>query len=196
MAGDFENVNLHIHAQQALIAALAESGRHEEAWQERLDLESLLTDHVDEDTAGKAYWVIGNVAFLSNRVNEGGHYHDLAAGRLSPSQDVDLGHGSIGALAEMRLQAKLGDAATLRCIERAELATDVVGGSERDILEMSLVRAHWYYLTGDMDTAISHLTPLRQQVPHPRHPDRGGGHFHPGQGAAGAGTRSRIPADA
>ncbi len=70
VAGDFENVYLHIQAQQALIAALAESGRLRgrpggSAWY----LESLLTDHVDEDTAGKAYWVIGNVAFLSNRVS-------------------------------------------------------------------------------------------------------------------------------
>ena len=165
VAGDSENVYLHIQAQQALIAALAESGRHEDAWQQCLDLESLLTDHVDEDTAGKAYWVIGNVAFLSNRVNEGGHYHDLAAGKLSPSQDVDLWARFNRASAEMRLQAKLGDAATLRCIERAELATEVVGGSERDILEMSLVRAHWYYLTGDMETAISLLTPLRSKFP-------------------------------
>ncbi|MFC9350339.1 tol-pal system YbgF family protein [Arthrobacter sp. NPDC057013] len=165
VAGDSENVYLHIQAQQALIAALAESGRHEDAWQECLDLESLLSDHVDEDTAGKAYWVIGNVAFLSNRVNEGGHYHDLAAGKLSPSQDVDLWARFNRASAEMRLQAKLGDAATLRCIERAELATEVVGGSERDILEMSLVRAHWYYLTGDMETAISLLTPLRSKFP-------------------------------
>ncbi|MBT2549455.1 hypothetical protein J7I85_14210 [Arthrobacter sp. ISL-65] len=165
VAGDFENVYLHIQAQQALIAALAESGRLEEAWRECLELESLLTDHVDEDTAGKAYWVIGNVAFLSHRVSEGGHYHDLAAGKLSPSQDVDLWARFNRGSAEMRLQAKLTDAGTLRCIERAELATEVVGGSERDILEMSLVRAHWYYLTGDMERAISLLTPLRSKFP-------------------------------
>lgn len=163
VAGDFENVYLHIQAQQALIAALAESGRLEEAWRECLDLESLLTDHVDEDTAGKAYWVIGNVAFLSNRVNEGSQYHDLAAGQLSPSKDVDLWARFNRASAEMRLHAQLGNAATLRCIERAELATEVVGGSERDMLEMALVRAHWYYLTGDMDSAVNLLEPLRSK---------------------------------
>jgi hypothetical protein len=157
VAEDFENVYLHIQAQQALIAALAESGRLEEAWRECLDLESLLTDHVDEDTAGKAYWVIGNVAFLSNRVNEGSHYHDLAAGQLSPSKDVDLWARFNRGSAEMRLHAQLGDAATLRCIERAELATDVIGGSANDYLLMRLNRGHWSFLAGDSGTAIELL---------------------------------------
>jgi hypothetical protein len=57
----------------------------------------------------------------------------------------------------MRLEANLTDPATLRCIERAELATDIVGGSERDRLEMSFVRAYWYFLTGDMENALSLL---------------------------------------
>jgi hypothetical protein len=165
VAGDFENVYLHIQAQQALIAALAESGRLDAAWRECLVLKSLLTDHVDDDTAGKAYWVIGNVAFLINRVNEGSDYHDLAAERLSPSRDVDLWARFNRGSAEMRLHAQLSNAATLRCIERAELATEVVGGSERDMLEMSLVRAHWYYLTGDMESAITILAPLRDKFP-------------------------------
>lgn len=161
VAGDFENVYLHIQAEQALIAALAESGRLQAAWTECLALQSLLTDAVDEDTAGKAYWVIGNVAFLTHRVAEGSKYHDLAAERLSPSRDVDLWARFNRGSADMRLRAQLSDGATLRCIERAELATEVVGGSERDLLEMALVRGHWYYVTGDLDSAISIMAPLR-----------------------------------
>lgn len=157
---DAENIYLHIEAQRALIAALAESRRLDEAWTECLLLESLLTDLVDEDTAGKAYWVIGNVAFLSGRLLDGGRYHDLAAERLSPSKDVDLWARFNRASAVMRLEAELTDPATLRCIERAELATEVVGGSDRDHLEMSLARAHWHYLTGDMAEAINMLRPL------------------------------------
>lgn len=160
VAGNVNFVYLHIQAQQALIAALAEGRLLDEAWRECLVLESLLAQYVDDDTAGKAYWVIGNVAFLSSRVMEGSTFHDLAAERLSPSKDVDLWARFNRASAEMRLQAKILDAATLRCIERAELATDVVGGSKRDRLEMSLVRAHWYFLTGDMPAAIRILEPL------------------------------------
>ncbi|WP_426997649.1 hypothetical protein [Pseudarthrobacter sp. N5] len=161
VAGDDEHVYLHIQAQQGLIAALAESRHLDEAWSECLALETLLlTDLVDEDTAGKAYWVIGNVAFLSERLAEGGRCHDLAAERLSRSKDVDLWARFNRASAVMRLEAKLTDQATLRCIERAELATEAVGGTDRDLLEMSFARAHWYYLTGDMASAIALLEPI------------------------------------
>jgi hypothetical protein len=157
VAGDEEQVDLQIQAQRGLIAALAESRRMDEAWRESLVLETLLTDLVDEDTAGKAYWVIGNVAFLSKRVAEGGRFHDMAAEQLSHSKDVDLWAHFNRASAVMRLEANLTDPATLRCIERAELATDIVGGSERDLLEMSFVRAYWYFQTGAMENALSLL---------------------------------------
>lgn len=159
-AGNANLVYVHILAQRALIAALAEGRLLDDAWRECLVLETLLGDAVDEDTAGKGYWVIGNVAFLSGRVEDGIRYHDLAADRLSPSKDVDLWSRFNRASAEMRLEAGVTDAATLRCIERAELATDIVGGSERDHLEMSLVRAHWNFLSGDTDAAIAILEPL------------------------------------
>jgi tetratricopeptide (TPR) repeat protein len=157
VAANEEHIDLQIQAQRSLIAALAESRRVDEAWRESLVLETLLTDLVDEDTAGKAYWVIGNVAFLSERISEGGRYHDMAAEQLSHSKDVDLWARFNRASAVMRLEANLTDQATLRCIERAELATDIVGGSERDLLEMSFVRAHWYFLTGDMENALALL---------------------------------------
>src|SRR5215207_4176209 len=73
---DDENTQVQVEAQRVLISALAESRQLDEAWQECLELEMLLTDEVDEDTAGKAYWVIGNVAFLCEKIEEGGHYHD------------------------------------------------------------------------------------------------------------------------
>lgn len=159
-ARDSDLLYVQVLAQRALIAALAESRMLDDAWRECLVLETLITDDVDEDTAGKGYWVIGNVAFLADRVADGSRYHDLAAERLSPSKDVDLWARFNRASAEMRLQAKLSDAATLRCIERAELATDIVGGSERDHLEMSLVRAHWHFLSGHMQDALAILDPL------------------------------------
>lgn len=174
-ATDPDLLYVQVLAQRALIAALAESRLLDDAWRECLVLETLISDDIDEDTAGKGYWVIGNVAFLADRVADGGgRYHDLAAERLSPSKDVDLWARFNRASAEMRLQAKLGDAATLRCIERAELATDIVGGSERDHLEMSLVRAHWNYLAGDMQEAWRSLNPFARVPPFwlPRRPPK------------------------
>ena len=84
----------------------------------------------------------------------------MAAEQLSHSKDVELWAHFNRASAVMRLEANLTDQATLRCIERAELATDIVGGSERDLLEMSFVRAYWYFLTGDMENALSLLSPV------------------------------------
>ena len=60
----------------------------------------------------------------------------------------------------MRLAADVADADTLRCIERAELATDVIGGSSNDYHLLKLNRAHWTLLAGDATTAIGLLEEL------------------------------------
>ncbi|MDQ6739392.1 MAG: hypothetical protein M3021_03215, partial [Actinomycetota bacterium] len=146
---DEDAVDLRIQAQRALIAAWAESGRLEDAWRECRVLGSLITAAVEEQTAGKAYWVMGNVAFLRNEVEDGQRYHELAGERLSPGKDLDLWAKFNKASAAMRLGARIADARTLRCIERAELATEVVGGNQEDRLLLALARAHWNYLTGD-----------------------------------------------
>ena len=57
----------------------------------------------------------------------------------------------------MRLAADVADADTLRCIERAELATDVIGGSEDDYLLLKLNRGHWNFLAGDSAAAVDLL---------------------------------------
>ena len=56
--------------------------------------------------------------------------------------------------------ADVADSATLRCIERAELATDVIGGSEDNDLLLRLNRGHWNYLAGDPAAAVELLEGL------------------------------------
>jgi hypothetical protein len=58
----------------------------------------------------------------------------------------------------MRLAAGVADSGTLRCIERAELATEIVGGSEEEILLLRYVRAHWNFLAGDAPAAVALLS--------------------------------------
>ena len=65
------DVEINVKARQALIAALADSGRLEEAWAESLIMAEVISGEVDDQLVGKAYWVIGNVAFLCNKVDEG-----------------------------------------------------------------------------------------------------------------------------
>jgi hypothetical protein len=157
MTTEEADVEINVKARQALIAALADSGKIEEAWVESLIMADSVAAEVDEQLLGKAYWVIGNVAFLCNKVREGLHYHELAAATLSPARNLDVWAKFNKASAAMRLAADVANADTLRCIERAELATDVIGGSEEDHLLLKLNRGHWNYLAGDAKTAIDLL---------------------------------------
>lgn len=157
-----DSPDLHITAQHALIAALAESDRIDDAWQECLRLADLITPEVNSQTAGKAYWVIGNVAYLRRDAANGTDYHRRATDNLSPSNDLDLWAKFNRASAALRLAAGVVEPETLECIERAEMAASIVGGSERDKLELSLTRAHWLFLTGQYDAAVERLRPICQ----------------------------------
>lgn len=151
------DVEINVKARQALIAALADSGRLQEAWTESLIMAEVISGEVDDQLVGKAYWVIGNVAFLCNKVPEGLEYHELAAATFSPARNLTVWAKFNNASAAMRLAADVADADTLRCIERAELATDVIGGSDEDHILLKLNRGHWNYLAGDPESAIEIL---------------------------------------
>jgi hypothetical protein len=151
------DVDVNVEARQALIATLADAGKLDEAWSESKDLAGVISDDWDEQLAGKAYWVIGNVAFLCDNVEEGLRFHELAAATFSPARDLNIWAKFNKASAAMRLAANVADPDTLRCIERAELATDVIGGSENDLLLLRRNRAHWSYLVGDTASAVAIL---------------------------------------
>lgn len=155
-----DSPDLRITAQHALIAALAEGDRLDEAWEECLRLAELITPDVNSQTAGKAFWVIGNVAYLRRDAAVGTEFHRRAASHLSPSNDLDLWSRFNRASAALRLAGGVVEPETLECIERAELAASIVGGSERDKLELSLTRAHWLFLTGQYDAAVERLKPI------------------------------------
>lgn len=153
-----EHKGIRIEALNALIAALADSDQLSEAWQECLKLADLLSTEPSSQTTGLGYWAIGNVAFLLERISEGVSYHELAAKNLSPSNDLDLWARFNRASASLRLTAGVTEPETLECIERAEMAGSIVGGTERDRLELILTRAQWLVLTGQFDAAVEHLT--------------------------------------
>lgn len=153
-----------LEAQQVLVAVLAESGNMDDAWQEAQTLASMIDEGTESDKAGKAYWSIGNVAFLQGRNEEATHFHNLAAQRLSPSNDVNLWARFNKASAFMRLTANLVDEETLQCIERAEMAISISGGSPHDELDISVIRAHWGYLVGDVGAAREQMDRVMQQA--------------------------------
>ncbi|MBP2216246.1 hypothetical protein [Arthrobacter sp. CAN_C5] len=157
---DGSPTDLNISGQLALIAALADSDKLDEAWDECLVLSTFITPEVHTQAAGKAYWAIGNVAFMRHEVADGTRFHSLAARNLSPNNDLDLWARFNRASAALRLAAGVVDAETLECIERAETASSIVGGNERDQLELSLTRAHWLVLTGQLNAAVKRLRPI------------------------------------
>lgn len=153
-----------LDAQQVLVAVLAESGNLEDAWREAEILASLVGGSTAPDKAGKAYWSVGNVAFLMGMNAEATYYHGRAASCLSPSNDVNLWAQFNKASAFMRLSANLVEPETLQCIERAELALSITGGTEHDELDVVMIRAYWNYLTGELEPAREKMASVLRKV--------------------------------
>lgn len=136
-----------------LVAALSESGKVEEAWPHALKMADLAAGQDDQRIIGKAYWAVGNVAFLNGDPANGVFYHRLAAESLAPDNDVNIWAFFNKGSAQARLSAGVADSETLECIERAELANSVMGGSPLLELEISTARAHWLVLNDDAQQA-------------------------------------------
>ncbi|MCC9198044.1 hypothetical protein QNO08_04860 [Arthrobacter sp. zg-Y820] len=141
----------------SLVAALAESGQEDEAWTYAQEMAKLAHEESDQETAGKAYWAVGNVAFLADDPENGAYYHSLAAENLAPGNDVNTWAQFNKGSALVRLAAGIADSETLECIERAELANSVTGGSAFQELEISMARAHWLLLTGKAEESAERL---------------------------------------
>ena len=111
-----------IGALRALIGALAESGRLDEAWKYCQDMNEQMDEHSMTQLAGEVAWVVGNVAFMRHDYAEGVKYHERAAKLLSPANDIDLWARFNKASAAVRLSSGIVEPETLASIERAELA--------------------------------------------------------------------------
>ncbi|MDR6793291.1 helix-turn-helix transcriptional regulator [Pseudarthrobacter oxydans] len=158
-----KNSTIIIGAHRALIGALAESGRLDEAWKYC----QAMIDHVDElsmsQLAGEVAWVVGNVAFMRHDYTEGVRHHERAARLLSPANDIELWARFNKASAAVRLSSGIVEPETLSSIERAELAFSIVGGTKSDELEVAFIRARWLYLTGDIVAAVEKLREIHAE---------------------------------
>lgn len=154
---------LIIGALRALIGALAESGRLDEAWTYCQDMNEQMDDQSMSQLAGEVAWVIGNVAFMRHDYTEGIRHHERAAKLLSPANDIDLWARFNKASAAVRLSSGIVEPETLSAIERAELALSIVGGNKTDQLEVAFIRARWLYLTGDIVAAVQKLREIHAE---------------------------------
>ena len=154
---------LIIGALRALIGALAESGRLDEAWKYCQDMNEQMDEHSMSQLAGEVAWVIGNVAFMRHDYPEGIKHHERAAKLLSPANDIELWARFNKASAAVRLSSGIVEPETLSAIERAELALSIVGGNKTDQLEVAFIRARWLYLTGDIVAAVEKLREIHAE---------------------------------
>ncbi|WP_457963526.1 helix-turn-helix domain-containing protein [Arthrobacter sp. D1-29] len=154
---------LIIGAHRALIGALAESGRLDEAWKYCQAMNEHVDEHSMSQLAGEVAWVIGNVAFMRHDYPEGIKYHERAAKMLSPANDIELWARFNKASAAVRLSSGIVEPETLSSIERAELALSIVGGNKTDQLEVAFIRARWLYLTGDIVAAVEKLREIHSE---------------------------------
>jgi pentatricopeptide repeat protein len=154
---------LIIGALRALIGALAESGRLDEAWKYCEDMNEQMDEHSMSQLAGEVAWVIGNVAFMRHDYPEGIKHHERAAKLLSPANDIELWARFNKASAAVRLSSGIVEPETLSAIERAELALSIVGGNKTDQLEVAFIRARWLYLTGDIVAAVQKLRDIHAE---------------------------------
>ncbi|MBO0896479.1 hypothetical protein [Arthrobacter sunyaminii] len=146
-----------------LVAALAESDKVSEAWPYALRLAALAGQQDDQHIAGKAYWAVGNVAFLNGDAENGIRFHKLAAENLAPDNDVNTWAFFNKGSAQVRLSAGIADQETLECIERAELANSVIGGSPLMELELSTARAHWLVCNNGAEEAAASVQQILDQ---------------------------------
>ncbi|MCQ1957292.1 hypothetical protein NNX39_12355 [Arthrobacter sp. zg-Y826] len=153
-----------LSVQHVLIAALAEDGDTEGAWQEAMRLIEMLPTEAPPRVAGMAYWTVGNAAFLSGRVDEGLNYHRLAADSFSLLNDVGVWALFNKASAHMRLVAGLVQPETGECLDRAEVAFGVAGVTEMDRLEIAITRAWWELESGNAVKAEETLRSLEKQI--------------------------------
>lgn len=153
----------HVSALNVLVAALADRGHLDEAWEHCRHLASLV-DGTSPQLAGQVEWAIGNVAFMRSDCEEGVDRHERAAALLSPAQDLGLWAQFNKATAAARLAAGRVEPATLAALERAEMSLEIVGGSRRDHLDVALIRAQWLYLSGDPAAAAERLEDLAQEA--------------------------------
>lgn len=148
---------IYIAALFALIASLAESGQLESAWEHCAALGTAVADGAPRQTAGNAYWAIGNVAFKRQDIAAGLEYHQLASQRLLPASDLELWARFNKASASMRLSAGVIDPDTLACIEKAELAMSIIDEDRGNDLDLVLIRARWLHLNGKPDQALERI---------------------------------------
>lgn len=147
------HLSIQAEAYQGLIACLVEAEKTDEAWDLREDLKATLDRVSDAQVASKGYWTLGNLALAHGQHAEGLDYHARASELLAPINDIHAWARFNKATADVQLQAGIANEQTLHCIDRAQLAYDIIGGSESELVGLAVTRARWNVAAGELQKA-------------------------------------------
>ncbi|GAA4381377.1 hypothetical protein [Paeniglutamicibacter cryotolerans] len=137
-------------AYQGLIACLVEADRIDDAWALRDPLTKVLERVSNTAAASQGHWTLGNVAFAYGEHEQGTAHHELAAELLAAVNDIHAWARFNKGVADVRIQAGITDAHTLHCIDRSQIAYDVIGGTESERIGLAATRARWNMATGNL----------------------------------------------
>ncbi|GAA1496723.1 hypothetical protein [Paeniglutamicibacter kerguelensis] len=147
------HLGLRAEAYQGLIASLVEAGMIDDAWSLREDLKAILDRISNSKVASSGYWTLGNLALAHGQHVEGLDYHDRAGELLAPTNDMHAWARFNKAIADVQLQAGIANDQTLHCIDRAQLAYGIIGGSESELVGLATTRARWNMVVGELQKA-------------------------------------------
>ncbi|MDO5745977.1 MAG: hypothetical protein Q4P23_16100 [Micrococcaceae bacterium] len=148
---------IRAEAYQGLIASLVEAGSIAEAWELRDQLSESLAGTPDPEFSGHGYWTLGNLAFAHGQLDAGLEYHERAASSLKLVNNIHLWARFNKSSADVQLQAGIAKNQTQDCIDRAELAYAIVGGTPVDLAGLSLTKARWLIATDQLEQACRML---------------------------------------
>ncbi len=147
------HLGIRAEAYQGLIASLVEAGMIDDAWSLREDLKAILDRISNSKVASSGYWTLGNLALAHGQHAEGLDYHDRAGELLAPTNDMHAWARFNKAIADVQLQAGIANDQTLHCIDRAQLAYGILGGSESELVGLAVTRARWNMAVGELQNA-------------------------------------------
>ncbi|GAA5228770.1 hypothetical protein [Paeniglutamicibacter antarcticus] len=148
---------IRAEAYQGLIASLVEAGQIEKAWELREPLVEVLAETPDNEFSGQCYWTLGNLAFAHGQNAAGLDYHERAAGFLKLVNKIHVWARFNKASADVQLQAGVANNQTNDCIERAELAYAILGGTTTELAGLATTKARWLLATEQLEQAVEIL---------------------------------------
>lgn len=141
----------------ALVSALAEGGRIEEATALIDQLRASAEETPSRVIAGKAFWALGNLEFMRGKAAAGIRDHERAVQSIDPNHELRHWARLHRASATLRLTYDVGLEAVPDLLAKAESAFDI-SAAAGDRATLAVVQGQYAVHREDWDVALDKLT--------------------------------------